>query len=368
MQVDPARGVHEAVEQVVCRIQVLEGAEVAVGGVGIARAPVVLQAEAGFPRMLQPVVTDAPVAGEGGQGAAVDVALLEGHFGFVIPAAELFRVALPERAHGDEAGVTQARAEGAVAVVLLVEEVEVGGRVERQPLGGEVGATEDAVIRRLGIEDLRLVPLVILEGHRTGGEQVEGPGVIDPAQLEGVKGARRVQPLERADQALVAVAEELAADRGAGAFLGVADLRVGLEHIEDVVALGAEHADFIRPAAADLAHILALDVELEPGGEGVAETEAEALQQPGRVLRSIDGAVEVEVVFARLEAHFFLKVEGQSAIEEGEGGIAAGGGGLGSRRGSGGRSGEGEGRRGQQEEGEPFHGVWVCGFPWLSGG
>jgi hypothetical protein len=67
---------------------------------------------------------------------------------------------------------------------------------------------------------------------------------------------------------------------------------------------------------------LPLDVDLQSVGHLQTEAEVEAGEQLGGVQGSVDGFIAVEVVLHSSEAHLFLRIDGKSAVEERDEGVA----------------------------------------------
>lgn len=129
------------------------------------------------------------------------------------------------------------------------------------------------------------------------------------AELERIKGARLVGPLQRPDETLITVGEELPTQYRTETFFEISDLHIGFEDIEDVIPFGTTHTNLARAAATDLAHVLALHVEFEPWVDVIAKTQAETLEQPRGILRAVDRAVEVEIIVSHFIAHLFLHID-----------------------------------------------------------
>ena len=94
-------------------------------------------------------------------------------------------------------------------------------------------------------------------------EDVEADSVSLELELDGVEGPGGVGPIQRADEALISVRQDLAAHSQRHRRLFIADPGVGLAQVEPVT----EDSD-VRQAVADArsAGILALKPELQPGG------------------------------------------------------------------------------------------------------
>ena len=82
--------------------EVLEGLDVAIGGIVVATGVVILGPEARFPGTIVEVVTRTNVRRECQQIEITDLASLKGKFALVFPAMKLFRITFESRTQSDE--------------------------------------------------------------------------------------------------------------------------------------------------------------------------------------------------------------------------------------------------------------------------
>ena len=99
------------------------------------------------------------------------------------------------------------------------------------------------------------------------GEGIERPVLLLPAQLHRVEGPADIVPIERADESLVAVTQELPADleREREVF-GIAKFDLALAQVERVVTFRAERARKVGAVGIDLPRVLTLRVDFQPVG------------------------------------------------------------------------------------------------------
>ena len=265
------------------RIELVEGAQFAVGFVAVAAGEIVSGGEGAALR------AEGNLAGEG-HGDHVGVHVLSGHVAG-LPGAFEIDLDPGERARAGDTGAegvavfVAGRGGEGVGLIVGDEPVEVDGLHRRfLEAAGGVHAVEVAagilVVERGGVHL-----------DKTGGDAVDFPAAGGGEDAPAVEGAAGVDPVERTEQALGAVVHLLAT--GAQGELHAADL--GQDHIGESV-LQVEGVTVDRPAAArEIARGgvggAAFDEEAQVVAEGQIAMQPQPSQQEVVIVRRGEGEV-----------------------------------------------------------------------------